>query len=315
MSQNLEPIRSLPPLNIGNVISVGITLYRSHLQSYLNIALIASLWYLPTFLILIPFQIFKPVQVFETVQVGGGFSPSLFLLLPVASALIIYGGAKSCFNAALIARLAFQDLIGQPETEASCRSQLKSHPWGFFWIALRVGAIFAGIVFLLDLAGRASIVTIGLAALGQPDVVYVALAMIILLTLAVVMTWFISRWVVAELPLATGEVDLPGRSIDRSWELTASSVFRIQGVVSLAFLVTLPLLAVSNYIPQLFLIRLEPGSTTHWIVYSVSSLLSFAIEIITLPFWQTVKAVLYYDLRNRQEGLGLKLANCSNHAP
>jgi hypothetical protein len=311
MSQNLEPIRSFPPLNIGNVITVGITLYRSHLRSYLNIALTAFLWYAPTFLIFVPFQIFA-----INAQVGGGFSPSLFLLLPVAIALLIYGGAKYCFNAALIARLAFQELINQPETVALGRSQLKSHPWGFFWIAMRIGAILVGIYLLLALAGgiAASIVTIGLAALGQPYVLYVALAIIVLLILAV-LTWFISRWIVAELPLATGEVDLPGRSIDRSWELTASSVFRVQGVVSLAFLVTLPLLAVLNYIPQLFLIRLEPGSTTYWIVYSVLNLLSFAVGIITLPFWQTVKAVLYYDLRNRREGLGLQLADRPRSQP
>lgn len=29
--------------------------------------------------------------------------------------------------------------------------------------------------------------------------------------------------------------------------------------------------------------------------------------VLILPFWQTVKAVVYYDLRSRHEGLGLQL--------
>jgi hypothetical protein len=28
---------------------------------------------------------------------------------------------------------------------------------------------------------------------------------------------------------------------------------------------------------------------------------------LILPFWQTIKAVLYFDLRSRREGLGLQL--------
>jgi len=33
--------------------------------------------------------------------------------------------------------------------------------------------------------------------------------------------------------------------------------------------------------------------------------------VLTLPFWQVVKGVLYYDLRSRREGLDLKLATDS----
>ena len=35
--------------------------------------------------------------------------------------------------------------------------------------------------------------------------------------------------------------------------------------------------------------------------------LSFASGAVVLPFWQAIKAVIYYDLRSRREGLGLKL--------
>jgi hypothetical protein len=35
--------------------------------------------------------------------------------------------------------------------------------------------------------------------------------------------------------------------------------------------------------------------------------LSFSGGALIVPFWQTVKAVVYYDLRSRREGLGLQL--------
>ncbi len=82
---------------------------------------------------------------------------------------------------------------------------------------------------------------------------------------------------------------------------------RIQDVVMIAFLVTLPIIMVTNYIPQIFLVGIEPGSNLYRIVYLVSLIVSFAGGILVLPFWQTVKAVLYYDLRSRREGMGLQL--------
>jgi hypothetical protein len=33
------------------------------------------------------------------------------------------------------------------------------------------------------------------------------------------------------------------------------------------------------------------------------------LNIAVIPFWQTVKTVIYYDLRSRREGLGLELSD------
>ena len=43
----------------------------------------------------------------------------------------------------------------------------------------------------------------------------------------------------------------------------------------------------------------------------LSFLIGYAIGILgnifLLPFWQAIKAVVYYDLRTRREGMGLEL--------
>jgi hypothetical protein len=38
------------------------------------------------------------------------------------------------------------------------------------------------------------------------------------------------------------------------------------------------------------------------ILILVGSLVSLVAEIFVMPFWQTVKAIVYFDLRNRREG-------------
>jgi hypothetical protein len=34
---------------------------------------------------------------------------------------------------------------------------------------------------------------------------------------------------------------------------------------------------------------------------------SFVSGSLLVPFWQAIKAVIYYDVRNRKEGLDLKM--------
>ena len=84
-------------------------------------------------------------------------------------------------------------------------------------------------------------------------------------------------------------------------------MIRIQGVVMIAFLVTLPMLILTSYAPSIFLVTIEEGSSLYGIVYFISFGLSVIGGAFLIPFWQTTKAVLYYDLRSRREGLDLQL--------
>ncbi|MGA1603735.1 MAG: hypothetical protein ACO4CG_15825, partial [Prochlorothrix sp.] len=51
-----------------------------------------------------------------------------------ALVLMAYCGAKSAMNAAVIARLAFQELVNQPESVAEARHTLRPRLWRFFWL-------------------------------------------------------------------------------------------------------------------------------------------------------------------------------------
>ncbi|MBW4520225.1 MAG: hypothetical protein KME16_11060 [Scytolyngbya sp. HA4215-MV1] len=264
MSQT-SPIR---PLSVGNVVSAGLRLYRSHLQDFLKLSIIAYLW----------------------------------VLVPV------YGWAKCAAIHGLVARLVFAELINEPESISAAREKIEPLKWSFLGVAfrvwLRVFLVYLGLALVGFILG--GIVGFILGFILGPLAGFLTV-LVILVVVVLGITWFYSRLVVAEVPLAVEE-NVNGReSVDRSWSLTETSVFRIQGIVLVAFLVTVPLLAVFNYVPNFLLIPLEQGSAIYIVVYVLSIISSLVGSALIMPFWQAIKAVLYYDLRSRREGLGLQL--------
>lgn len=272
MSESFGSPGQIQPLSIGNVVSAAVRLYRSHLKTYLNLAAIAHLW------ILVP----------------------------------IYGWAKYAAISGLISRLAFGELIYQPESVQAASSHVNPRLWSFLRVGFQIGisllVIYFGLAIVGGIVGGLLGVVLG-SILGTTGVVVATTLAIILMVciLLLGLTWYYSRWVIAEVPLAVEENINGGESVARSWELTKGSVFRIQGVVLVAFIVTLPLVLVLNYLPSIFLIRLESGSTIYSIVSFISWIGSLIGGILIMPFWQALKAVLYLDLRSRREGLGLQL--------
>ena len=92
MSKNFNSPNLIQPLNIANVISAGMRLYRSHLKKYFLIALKAYVW----------------------------------LLVP------IYGWVKFYALSALISRLSFGELVNQPESVSEGERFVNSRLWEFF---------------------------------------------------------------------------------------------------------------------------------------------------------------------------------------
>lgn len=304
MSQ-INPSSPLPPLNIGNVVSAGTVLYRSHLKSYMGVALQSVLW---SFL---PFLVAAPIAglMFYLFESTGNVPPVLWLLVPVWIVFAFFCFAKYLLHSALLTRLAFQELSSQPETVREARGHLNSRLWSFFLLACLIGVLLFLVYMGLGIVAGVVSVVVALVLnniVGETASIII-MTIVIIIGMALGLTWFFSRWFVAEAVLAVEDGVDAGRSVSRSWELTESSVFRVQGVVFVTFLITLPLLALTNYIPSIALTQIEPLSPLYFIVYGGSLIASFLGWIVLLPFWQAIKSVLYYDLRNRREGLGLQL--------
>jgi hypothetical protein len=299
----LNPQTPSQPLSIGNVVSTGVRLYRSHLKDYLKLSAIANVWFLLPFLVIITLA---------GIMIPMGAGLNLFLLIPIGLVLLIFACLKYYSYSAIIARLAFVEIADKPESVKMATDNIMPRQWSFFNLAFLVGIYLFLLYFGFFIVGAlVTGITTGvlIAVLGQQFAMIVPflLTIIVVLIVLFLLTWFFSRWFVAEMPLAVEEGMTANRSLSRSWELTNKAVLRIQAIVLLASLVSLPLLLITSFLPSLLVGTLDPQTSLYWITYAFSMILSSIGSALVLPFWQTTKAVLYYDLRSRQEGLGLKL--------
>ncbi|QIR40374.1 DUF975 domain-containing protein [Tolypothrix sp. PCC 7910] len=269
----------MQPLSVGNVVSAGIRLYRSHLKDYFLLALKAYVW----------------------------------ILVPV------YGWAKFYALTGLISRLAFGDLVNQPESISEGERFVNSRLWQFLLTMLLMAIVGMGIVFGISFAfviiGVLSAVVVG--GLGQQTslvatLLVVLIGLIVGIAALIAVFWLLTRFYLVDVPLSIEDNVDATSTISRSWELTQGYVWRILLISFVAVLITFPIQLVvqilATIIQLIFTPLLQQGNNAASVlVFLLVLALSFASGAAVLPFWQSIKAVIYYDLRSRREGLGLKL--------
>jgi hypothetical protein len=246
-------------------------IYRDHFKSYFGLALLASLW----------------------------------LFVP------IYGWAKSSAISALISRLAFGEVREKPETVSDARREVNPRMWSFFAAGILTFLIFFGVslvggIAMAILAGGAG------AIFGQNYVISAGLLVVAVIAFLIIYIRIISRLLIVELPLAIENNIGASSAIARSWQLTKGSVGRIQWIVFVGILVSLPISIVvqilTTIVQSVLTAVLGAESGMFFLVYFLLILLlSFASGALVTPFWQAMKAIIYYDLRSRKEGLGLQM--------
>lgn len=279
MSFNLSSPEPIQPLSLGNVVSAGLRLYRSHLKSYLQLSILAYAW----------------------------------ALIP------IYGWAKYAAILASISRLAFGELINQPESVQNARRVVNSRIWQFFVMGLLMFLIWMGLTIVFMIPFVIAIVIITASTIGTPSGTpgVAAIGIISLLSivfipiLIVILLWVQARLLVVEVPLAI-EDEVDGSStIGRSWNLTKGSTWKIVGILIVAYIITLPIQLpftfLSQYIQILLASLAQENPNYAFLSFLLSIIVSFFGAALIMPFWQAIKAAIYYDLRSRREGFGLKL--------
>jgi MFS family permease len=328
-----QPIR---PLSIGNVVSAGFRLYNDNRGRYLKLSLQATAW---TMLMLGGFALCVGLMVMGGVlmagasgtgsESGGGMAMLGFgflLLLPMIP-LALFCIVKIVYCENLIAANAYGYLSDMVETVRETHDRLKKKMWNFWVIRFLVGCILS----VANIAGNiiqqvASI----LMELGRQNNFLISIGLGILL-LAVLATWAVQLWLTARLFIPDVTLALEPEvktvnTIGRSWSLTQGHAIRIMSILFVAGLITLPLYLVAIVPALITLFATISGGV--WLEMSKpnpngAALGSFFLglglatlvylvllqvaNVLAMPFWQTIKSVVYYDLRNRREGLGLRL--------
>ena len=284
MSKNPLPHNRMQQLSIGNVVNVSLQIYRSRLRLYFKLALAAHLW----------------------------------LLVP------LYGWAKFYAISALISHLSFCDLIGQPESVSSAsrhinRRLLLSFITGILVLCITfVGMLLSAfiitiITFLLAIAiAVVAFLVQGNAAESLANWLGIVIGMLLLLIIPLGALWFYSRLFITDLQL-TNEKSSLLTPIKQSWKLTKGFIAHLQGIIAISFLISLPILFITwvgcSFLLELIFTKiLPPELRSDSLVASLFLILvSLVSGVITMPFWQAIKAVAYYDIRCRRESFDLKL--------
>jgi hypothetical protein len=270
--KNLSSSGQTGPLSVGNVVSASLRIYRDHFKSYFGLAFVASLW----------------------------------------SLVPIYGWAKYSAILALISRLAFGEVREKPETVSDARREVNPRMWRFLWAGILTFLIYIGVSLVGGIA--MGILAVGAGAIfGQNSpIVAVLLVVVTVIAFLIIYIRIVSRLLIVELPLAMENNIGASSAIGRSWELTKGSVGRIQWIVFVAILVSLPITIVVQILAAIVQTGLRavlgPESGIFFLVYYILILpVSLGSSALLTPFWQAMKAIIYYDLRSRKEGLGLQI--------
>jgi uncharacterized RDD family membrane protein YckC len=313
----------LQPLSPGNIVSAGIRLYRAHFKDYTGIGVHTILWITALLILTAPIAIICFIVLPQAVAV------SLTILLVLGMSIYCFG--RYLAGGAAISRLVFKELMLEPETAKAARTFTNRRAWGFSLVSLVLFVIFFAVIVAMYLALVLTIILL-LGAVGglggiennsfewvlrlvQNPAVAIAFVLGILaiaIGFVVFWTWFTARFSLAELPYGI-EPDIgAAASVGRSWTLTQTNVWHAIMVVFVAWLVSVPLNAVVqilSFLVQLALIGLAGSDNTVLlsIAYFVALALSLVGSVVLLPLSQAIRGVLYFDLRNRREGLKLQL--------
>ncbi len=283
MSQNFTSQNLLQPLTIGNVVNIGLKLYRANFKLYSQLALTAHLW----------------------------------LFVP------IYGWAKFYGIAALISRLAFGNLISQPESINAAKSQTYRRMWSLFILGILVffiPLIFAFLwLMLFSLILGIIYGVIGIPIPQPPDDINIdnwvsaAIWFPVFMAIYLIPLWHYSRLFITDLTLVMEDNSNPFKAIKQSWELTKGLRMRLITIILISFSITFPIWIIVWRVLGEIVILLS-YNFLRYIIDDISirgALITIFLTIVTgviiMPFWQTIKAVVYYDIRCRRESLDLQL--------
>jgi hypothetical protein len=305
---NFDPVGTL---SIGNVVTTSITLYKSNFKRYFQVSLRATGWLLAILLVIL---------IAGLIGVGlYAATNSPLVAIPVVVGGIVstlYCSAKYATDRAVICRLAYQELIDAPETVAVATQKLIPQTWGFLRLTWLISlyfsliAIVAYIVLIIAVVIVGAIIMYGLKLTAESPltIIIISLAVIggILLLFGILIRYY-AYWFVAELPLAVEQTKSANVSIARSKQLISTAVGRVVLIVTIAFLMMIPINTLGNG-PSL-IGQVMVSASTDLATQAIGGalvlgglVLNLISELFIMPFWQIIKSIVYYDLRNRREG-------------
>jgi hypothetical protein len=316
-----RPIRT-DGLRVGRVLSRSWSLYRSNFAAYNGVALRATGWMLlpltATLLIgILMVSAFVPVMLAPKHPELVNWAMLLLgiLLIFPTIPLSIFCGAKYLYNEAIIARHAYFDLTDRPENLRETNQALRRKMWPIWLTHFLLGLIVS--VINSFSSGFQSLGAIG----GKNDVlslILFSILAILLLAALIGQLWLGARLFLAEITIAVEERSSPLEAIKQSWRITEGNVaWSLMLVVVVVSLMAIPIYGLTLLVPlsalavmcsQLFISMMSHTTLTVSDTRLLTSsglgaialyfLMLVVANVLVMPFWATVKAAVYADLRD-----------------
>jgi uncharacterized RDD family membrane protein YckC len=323
MSPQLHYPELLQPLSPGNTINAGIRLYRAHFKEYSGIAVTTVLWIAALVGLAVAIA-----SIFYAV-----LPPAIAILLIISLGFVLsfYCFGRYLAGSAAISRLVFKELVVEPETAKEAKRFTNTRTWGFSLIGLILFLLFSALLIGMYLA-LAIVLAIAFGSIGgfaalqnnslgvleglvrnpAAAIAFFIGILVISLLFTIAWTWVAARFAITELPYGIEPETKAADSVGRSWILTQKNVWHTVIVLLVTSLIMVPVsivLQIISSVIQLVLVGLSgtDNSAILLVVYLASIALGMLGIMITLPLAQSIKGVLYFDLRNRREGLKLQL--------
>lgn len=273
-------------LTAENAVTASLNLYRKRFKTYFKLSIISHLWF----------------------------------LIP------IYGWAKCYAGIALISRLAFSEITGKPETISEAQSHINQNLWSFWLAAILVYLCFGFRAFLwvivwsistavlsfLSLWFLGNLVSINQAFFAVSILIFLVLMVLAYAYLFLKLIEIYSPFFGYELPLAIEPKMTSSTTITRSRRLVEGLRRSVVKTIVVAVLATIPIsflslsiwVFVSGFIQNVTSTNTEQSTATAirqviWVIYwSI-------FNMVITPFWQTLKAMVYYNLLCQKEAVDL----------
>lgn len=293
----------LRPLTLGELLDRSFSLYRHHFWLFVGIMALPSVIALAFGLLV---ALFNPQPGSpETVAADADPAEILGAVLWFGGAmigmLIVYFVAYAVALGATTVAVS-QLYMGQPSSIRDAYAPLGGRVGRLALLLVLVTLRLVGIFVLMVLTiGFAA----GLAAAGFPLLAALA-GFVGVLGSGLLWVWMILRYAVS-VPAAVLEDETAADAIRRSIQLTRGSLLRVFALLAFTMVITYAVLAVFQGPFMVAGAMAGPDSSTFFWMNLLGTITGAVGGAFTAPLMIVAFAVLYYDLRVRNEGLDLQL--------
>lgn len=237
--------------------------------------------------------------------------PSLLLgLASELGSLVVTLLATTVLTGLLIMTVS-RSALGRVVSAGEVWSRVKGRVWALIGQSILVGLISFTTIALLG--GPTAVALVGIVRNSTSSLPSWLAVLVILFVIAVAILMialslvFMVRFTCASSALILEDIGII-ESLKRSWGLSRGSFWRVLGTLLLAGLITGTALGLLS-LPISFLTLTSPivGEGALPLMAAIQSFLSALLQAIVLPFSAAVSALIYIDLRMRNEGLDVEL--------